>query len=399
MTQDKAHRVVGTGAEAAAPVVGVVGGGQLARMLQEAAVPLGIQLHALVEAADGSAGQVIQHSTVGYADDEAAISELARGADVVTVEHEHVPNSIIEMVEGICPMYPNVGALQYAQDKLKMRAKMDELGLPNPRWFRVTSEAEVAEALAALGGEGVLKTPRDGYDGKGVKIISDAAEATEWLDAAMAEAAAGTGDGALLLEEKVAYDAEVAQLVARRPSGDSVCWPLVGSVQQDGVCFEVTAPAPGAPAELVAQASEVGQRIAEALGVVGVLAVEMFVAGGRLLINELAMRPHNSGHWTIEGAQASQFENHLRAVLDLPLGRPRHRAPWVVMVNVLGSALDDPRSAYPSVMEAFPNAHIHMYGKEVRPGRKLGHVTVLGDDLDAVKAEAHGAAAMLRGES
>ncbi|MFT0846417.1 5-(carboxyamino)imidazole ribonucleotide synthase [Actinomycetaceae bacterium L2_0104] len=389
------QHVVGTGAEQAAPTVGVIGGGQLARMMQESAVALGIQLHALVEAADGSSGQVIPRSQVGGAQDAELIFQLAEGVDVLTVEHEHVPDAILERVSRSIPVRPGAHALRYAQDKLAMRAKMDELGIPGPRWFAVHSDEDIAAALQELGGEAIAKTPRDGYDGKGVRVIRDAADVADWLES--------TGEEGLLIEEKIPFASEAAQLVSRRPQGEMRSWPVVETVQELGTCFEVVAPAPNVDGALAERIREIGERVAQALDVVGILAVELFLApddAGALkpYVNELAMRPHNSGHWTIEGAQTSQFEQHLRAVLDLPLGSVEQLAPWAVMVNVLGSSLHDPREAYPRVMAAYPEAKIHMYGKAVAPRRKIGHVTVLGDDLEQVRHVAHEAAAMLRGE-
>lgn len=389
------QHVVGTGAEQAAPKVGVIGGGQLARMMQEPAVALGIQLHALVEAEDGAAGQVIPHSTVGGVQDTDLIRALAREVDVLTVEHEHVPDSILKDVSRIVPVRPGAHALHYAQDKLAMRARMDELGVPGPRWFEVHTAADVAEALRELGGEAIAKTPRDGYDGKGVRLIGTAADVEDWLETA--------GPEGLLIEERIPFVSEAAQLVARRPSGQMCSWPVVRTVQEQGTCFEVVAPAPDVDVELASTIRELGETVAEALDVVGILAVELFLAPGpdgalRPYVNELAMRPHNSGHWTIEGAQTSQFEQHLRAALDLPLGPVEPLSRWVVMVNVLGSALADPRQAYPRLMEAVPEAKIHMYGKAVAPRRKIGHVTVLGADLEQARRQAHEAAALLRGE-
>ncbi len=375
--------------------MGVIGGGQLARMMQESAVALGIQLHALVEAADGSSGQVIPHSDVGGAEDAELIDRLAAGVDVLTVEHEHVPDAILERVSRRIPVRPGAHALRYAQDKLAMRAMMDELGIPGPRWFAVHTHEEVADALAQLGGEAIAKTPRDGYDGKGVRVVRCAQDVTEWLESA--------GPEGLLIEERIPFVSEAAQLVARRPSGEARCWPVVQTIQELGTCFEVIAPAPGVDSSLAEAIRDIGERIAQALDVVGILAVELFLApnaDGVLTpyVNELAMRPHNSGHWTIEGACTSQFEQHLRAVLDLPLGDVDPLAPWAVMVNVLGSELSDPREAYPQVMAAHPRAKIHMYGKAVAPRRKIGHVTVLGGDLEQARQQAHEAAAMLRGE-
>ncbi len=411
------QHVVGTGAEHAAPRVGVIGGGQLARMMQESAVALGIQLHALVEAADGSAGQVIPQSTVGGASERELIMELATGVDALTVEHEHVPDEILAEASRIVPVRPGAHALKYAQDKIAMRAKMDELGIPGPRWFVARSAAEVDAAIAELGGVAIAKTPRDGYDGKGVRVVHAASEITDWLgiegsDGADVAGEANTAGEAnvagsvgveILIEEKIPFVSEAAQLVARRPSGDISTWPVVQTIQEQGTCFEVIAPAPDVDGALAERIRDIGEKVAEELDVVGILAVELFLApggDGQLVpyVNELAMRPHNSGHWTIEGAQTSQFEQHLRAVLDLPLGGVEPLAPWSVMVNVLGSALSDPRFAYPQVMAAYPQAKIHMYGKAVAPRRKIGHVTVVGSDLEETRRVALDAAAMLRGE-
>lgn len=388
------QRVVGTGNVAAAPHVGVIGGGQLARMLQEAAIPLGVQLDVLVESMEGAAGQVIPASREAQADNREAILALAERCDALTVEHEHVPEEILSEAASVTPVYPPASCLLYAQDKLAMREKMHELGLPNPRYYRVRTMAELEAALAALGGEAVVKTPRDGYDGKGVAVIREAARVESWLEEA--------GEEGLLVEERLDFVMEVAQMAARRPSGDISVWPLVQTIQQEGACFEVIAPAPLPEGELAAQGASIAAEIASQLGIVGVFAVEMFVVrvGGRyqLVINELAMRPHNSAHWTIEGARTSQFEQHLRAVLDLPLGDTSAREPYTVMVNVLGSALPDPREAYLQVLATYPNVKMHIYGKEVKPRRKIGHVTASGENLTALRMAAHGAAAMLRGE-
>lgn len=373
------QKVVGTGARAGAPVVCVIGGGQLARMMQGAAIALGIELRALVEAEDGSAGQVIRYSRVGAAADRDAVTSFVSG-EVVTVEHEHIPDQILRDLSS----RPSADALVFAQDKIVMRSRLDA---PHPRWRAAATAEEIDTAIVELGGVAVAKTPRGGYDGKGVAIVSTSDDIPWTREAGQA----------VLLEEKVPFDMEVSQLVARRPSGEIKAWPLVTSVQRRGICFEVTAPAPVSD-ELHQQAAEIARRIADQTGVVGVLAVEMFAVEGRLLVNELAMRPHNTGHWTIDGAVTSQFEQHLRAVLDLPLGDTQPLAPWSVMVNLLGSQLDDPREALGSVWANDPGVKIHMYGKDVRPERKIGHVTVSGTDLDAVRARAHAAITILEGE-
>lgn len=382
-----------------APVVAVVGGGQLARMMSQAATSLGVRLRVLVEASDGSTGLVVVDAPVGAASDESAVLDLVDGADVLTFEHEHVPPAILAAVgaRGV-PVRPGADALVHAQDKLVMRRRLTELGLPVPAWAPVRDLDELEAFLAASGGEAVVKTARGGYDGKGVRVVDDADEAADWL------AAAADGSGPVLLaEQKVPFSRELAVLVARRPSGELMTWPVVESVQRDGVCEQVIAPAPDLHPATAAQAVAVARAIAEGLQVVGVLAVELFeVPAGpgeppTVLVNELAMRPHNCGHWTIDGALTSQFEQHLRAVLDLPLGATTPRAPWTVMVNVLGSELTDLTDALPAVL-ADPGVKVHLYGKQVRPGRKLGHVTVCGDDLDSVRVRALAAAALLRGE-
>ncbi|QDW64175.1 5-(carboxyamino)imidazole ribonucleotide synthase [Oerskovia sp. KBS0722] len=411
-----------------APVIAVVGGGQLARMMAPAAGELGVHLRVLVEAPGTSAAQVVTDAPVGAATDEAAIRDLiapADGrapADVLTFEHEHVPNDLLtDLIEHGTPVRPAPHALVQAQDKIVMRRRLTELGAPCPRWAPLPVDPEqgyatLAGFLAEVGGQAVVKTARGGYDGKGVRVVSSADEAADWF------AAAAAGGPQLLVEEKVPFTRELAVLVARRPSGEVRTWPVVESIQRDGVCSEVIAPAPDLTADEAEEARQVAVAIAEGLDVTGVLAVEMFEvtdgAGGadgpvdalgavgspdgrparRVLVNELAMRPHNSGHWTIDGSVTSQFEQHLRAVLDLPLGDTSATAPWTVMANVLGSSLPALTDALPDVLGAFPDARVNLYGKDVRPGRKLAHVNVSGQDLGEVRRRALGAAALLRGE-
>ncbi|MFF3063320.1 5-(carboxyamino)imidazole ribonucleotide synthase [Oerskovia sp. NPDC057915] len=403
-----------------APVIAVVGGGQLARMMAPAAGELGVHLRVLVEAPGTSAAQVVTDSPVGAATDEGAIRDLiapADGrapADVLTFEHEHVPNDLLtDLIEHGTPVRPAPHALVQAQDKIVMRRRLTELGAPCPRWAPLPVDPEQGHAtlagfLAEVGGQAVVKTSRGGYDGKGVRVVSSADEAADWL------AAAAAGGPQLLVEEKVPFTRELAVLVARRPSGEVRTWPVVESVQRDGVCSEVIAPAPDLTTDEAEEARRVAVAIAEGLDVTGVLAVEMFeVAEGpddavgsaddrparRVLVNELAMRPHNSGHWTIDGSVTSQFEQHLRAVLDLPLGDTSTTAPWTVMANVLGSSLPALTDALPDVLGTFPDARVNLYGKDVRPGRKLAHVNVSGQDLGEVRRRALGAAALLRGET
>ncbi|GGM27685.1 5-(carboxyamino)imidazole ribonucleotide synthase [Promicromonospora citrea] len=396
--------------ESGPPVVAVVGGGQLARMMAPGAAELGVRLRVLVEDPASSAAQVVTDAPVGAASDEAAIRSLVapdggRAAAVLTFEHEHVPNALLaDLVEHGTPVRPGPGALVQAQDKIVMRQRLTELGVPCPRWAALpaSSPEEGREALAAfladVGGSAVVKTSRGGYDGKGVRVVTSADDVADWF------AAVADGGPQLLVEEKVPFTRELAALVARRPSGEVRAWPVVESVQRDGVCSEVIAPAPRLSAELDERAREIATAVAEGLDVTGVLAVEMFEVPGPdgapvVLVNELAMRPHNSGHWTIDGAVTSQFEQHLRAVLDLPLGSTEPTAPWTVMANVLGSQLDELTDALPDVLAAYPEARVNLYGKGVRPGRKLGHVNVSGADLDEVRDRAVAAAALLRGEA
>lgn len=389
-----------------APVVAVVGGGQLARMMAPAAGELGVRLRVLVEDPGSSAAQVVTDAPVGSASDEAAIRSLVSPeggprAAVLTFEHEHVPNALLtDLIEHGVPVRPGPHALVQAQDKIVMRERLTALGVPCPRWTALPADddgAALGAFLGEVGGEAVVKTSRGGYDGKGVRVVSAPGQVADWA------AGAAAGGPALLAEEKVPFTRELAVLVARRPSGEVRTWPVVESVQRDGVCSEVVAPAPGLPAGLAEEARRVAVAIAEGLDVTGVLAVELFEVPGpdgapRVLVNELAMRPHNSGHWTIDGAVTSQFEQHLRAVLDLPLGSTEPVAPWTVMANVLGSSLAELTDALPAVLAAFPEARVNLYGKEVRPGRKLGHVNVSGTDLDEVRRRAVAAAALLRGE-
>ncbi len=376
-----------------APVVAVVGGGQLARMMAPAATALGLHLRVLVEDAVSSAAQVVVDAPVGEAGDPVAVERLASGAAVLTFEHEHVPNALLtELGDRGVSVQPGPDALVHAQDKIVMRTRLTALGVPCPRWTALDSADDLTAFLDASPGEraAVVKTARGGYDGKGVRVVREAAEVDDWFGAA----AAGTG-APLLAEELVPFTRELAVLVARTPSGQVRTWPVVESVQRDGVCAEVIAPAPDLDPATAAEAERIGRTVAEGLGVTGVLAVELFeLPGGGLLVNELAMRPHNSGHWTIDGAVTSQFEQHLRAVLDLPLGDTAARSPWTVMVNILGSTREALTDALASIG---PEVKVHLYGKAVRPGRKLGHVTVSGDDLDGVLAAARRAANLVMG--
>lgn len=401
------------------PVVGVIGGGQLARMLQAPSIALGVQLSVLAEAADASAALVIPSAPVGDHTDLDAVCRFAASCDVVTFDHEHVPPDVLAALEadGV-PLHPSPAALTYAQDKLAMRRRLAELGIPCPRWAAATTAAEVADFAADAGWPVVAKTPRGGYDGKGVRVLRSADDVESLGDWLAEVGRPGALRDGILLEEWVGFERELAVLVARSPSGQAAAWPVVQTVQTDGICTEVLAPAPDLNPATAAEATHAALRIAGELGVTGVLAVEMFLVaptagqvgpgegkgdgpadGGRAayLVNELAMRPHNSGHWTIDGAVTSQFEQHLRAVLDLPLGDPRPVAPWTAMANVLGGDYPQIYPAYRHVMARDPGIKVHMYGKGVRPGRKIGHVNVSGADLADCRARAQHAADYLQG--
>lgn len=387
----------------------VIGGGQLARMMQEEASALGVHLRALVEAPDGSAAQVMPDAPVGRPDDAGAVRDLLQpkqgeqpqdlaDAAVLTFEHEHQDHALLQQLaaQGVS-VQPSAQALLYARDKLEMRRAMTRLELPQPAWSPVSQPAEVLEFALQHGWPVVLKTPQGGYDGHGVLLVNDAAElengeAAKWFKA-LADGAGVGGGGSLggaqvsclLVEQAVNFTRELAALVARNPSGQVEAWPVVETVQVEGMCDTVLAPAPGLKPATAALAQQVAKRVASELEVTGVLAVEMFVVegddGDQLYINELAMRPHNSGHWSQDGALTSQFEQHLRAVLDWPLGSAQLVAP-TVMVNVIGwrqeadAPLPDPSSRLAQALQLAPQAKIHLYGKQARRGRKLGHVNL-----------------------
>lgn len=370
--------------------VGVIGGGQLARMMTPPAINLGLDIKVLAEAAGSSAA--LATTQVGDYTHLDVVREFAETVDVITFDHEHVPLPVLEALEteGV-KVNPPSRALAFAQNKLKMRKRLGELGLPMPAWAEIQDAAALQEFIEANGGVAILKTPIGGYDGKGVRVVKSADDAKDWL------ANLPQYGGSLLAEEKVDFVRELAQLSARRPSGEFKSWPLVETIQENGVCSVVISPAPKATKQTLATTAAIARQVADGLGVTGVLAVEMFEArDGRILINELAMRPHNSGHFSIEGSVTSQFEQHIRAVSDLPLGSTEPTAKHAVMVNLLG--VDDSNDfvqAYEQALAAHPAAKVHTYGKGPRAGRKMGHVTVVSDDLEFALAEAKGAAAVL----
>ncbi len=375
-------------------VVGIIGGGQLARMMYQAAIGLGVEVRLLAEGPDVSAAGVVHDVTVGDYTDPAMVKAFAAGCDVVTFDHEHVPAALLrELEDGGVVVRPGASALLHAQDKAVMRDRLTALGLPCPV-YRVVADPP---ALVAFGDEQgwpvIAKTSRGGYDGKGVWKLDSAADAELPF--------AGLAPGVqVVAEEFVDFARELSALVVRSPSGQAVAYPVSESVQRDGVCVETVTPAPALDPEQAVAAELLALTVAHELEVVGLLAVELMQRrDGRVVVNELAMRPHNTGHWTIEGAHTSQFENHLRAVLDLPLGDPAARAPWTVMANVLGGTVDDLPSALLHCFARDRRLRVQLYGKSVRPGRKVGHVTTYGDDLAETRKRARHAAAYLMGDT
>ena len=355
----------------------MVGGGQLARMTHQAAIALGQTLRVLAASPDDPAAQVSPDVVIGAHTDLEALQKAAVGADALTFDHEHVPTELLEklVADGV-NVAPPPSALIHAQDKLVMRRRLEALGAPVPRFAEVTEIADVDAFAERVGADIVVKTARGGYDGRGVTLARDVAEARDVAAKYLADGAA------VLIEEKVPMRRELAALVARSPFGQGAAWPVVQTVQSDGICVEVIAPAPQLSPELASAAGQLALRLADELGVVGVLAVELFeTVDGRLVVNELAMRPHNSGHWSMDGARTGQFEQHLRAVLDYPLGDTSPIAPVTVMSNVIGAQQTPTMSMDERLHHLFgrlPEARVHLYGKGERPGRKIGHVNILG---------------------
>ena len=383
------------------PVVGMVGAGQLARMTYQASIALGIRFRVLAAEPGDSAAMVCPDVQLGDYRDLDDLLSFAAGCDVVTFDHEHVPAPHLAALEqaGVT-LRPGPEALRFTQDKLAMRERLTALGVACPRYAPAGGLGDVTAFAADSGWPVVLKAVSGGYDGRGVWVCGTPEQAAEVLAHGIA----------VMVEEHVGFARELAALVARSPHNQGAAYPVVQTVQVDGVCREVLAPAPHLPAPRAREAERLALELAESLGVTGLLAVELFETPDALLVNELAMRPHNSGHWTIDGATTSQFEQHLRAVLDLPLGAPDGVARQVVMANVFGGTASgraelastgpDVYSRYTHVMAADPGVRVHLYGKAPRPGRKIGHVTVLpdtalGDDIDALRERAGHAARYL----
>jgi 5-(carboxyamino)imidazole ribonucleotide synthase len=373
--------------------VGIIGGGQLARMMYAASIGLGVKVRLLAEGPDTSAATVVHDVAVGDYTDPQTVRNFAAQCDVVTFDHEHVPTGLLRDLEsaGVI-LRPGPAALIHAQDKAIMRDRLSSMGAPCPLNRVVADEA----ALVTFGTQNswpvIAKTSRGGYDGKGVWRIGSATQAAEPFTETRS-------DVQIIAEEFVDFSRELSALVVRSPSGQAAAYPISESVQRNGICVETITPAPGLSDPDATGAQELALMIASELGVVGVLAVELMQrADGSIVVNELAMRPHNTGHWTIDGSYTSQFENHLRAVLDLPLGDPTARVPWTVMVNILGGTVEDLPSALLHCFARDRRLRVQVYGKQVQPERKVGHVTAFGDDLEGTRRRARQAAAYLRGD-
>jgi 5-(carboxyamino)imidazole ribonucleotide synthase len=380
-------------AAVAGPVVGIVGGGQLARMLAEAATPLGIRVRVLAGENDEGAREVVPDVVTGEPEDAEALRAFARTVDVLTFDHENVDHGVLEEIEAAgVPVRPGVATLRFS-DKAHQRREFAAAGIPVPP-FGIVDPAGPGDALSVAGsfsdrhgdpsdgGRIVVKASRGGYDGRGVWMLRKD-ELAGFIE--------GYRGAPLVLEPALPLDRELAVIVARRPSGEVAVWPVVETVQVGGMCDEVLLPAPVEP-DVAAAAVEIGRRVADVTAATGVMAIELFVVGGQVLVNEIAPRVHNSGHVTIEGSRTSQFEQHLRAVLDWPLGPTDSTAPAAVMVNVVGGESGDPRERQALAMAVVPEAHLHLYGKTPRPARKIGHLTVVGVDLDRCRRSANLAA-------
>lgn len=374
-------------------MVGIAGGGQLARMTIQAAISLGVPVRILAERPDDAAATVSPNVELGSPFDPLVMRRFAQGCDVLTFDHELVDVEILATLEaGGQAVYPSAATLALGQDKRLQREQFASLGFPVPANMVIASDGDMIQFGERHGWPVIAKASRGGYDGRGVWVV-DGPDAARDLTSDTAGLAVP-----LIAEERVAIEKEIAVLVARRPAGDVVSYPAVETVQVEGICREILAPAP-IPPDLATEAQRLARELASAIGVVGLLAVELFVADGRLLVNEIAVRPHNSGHWTIEGSRTSQFEQHLRAILDWPLGETAMTAPAVATVNILGPD----RSGFnlaahlPDALSV-PGAHVHLYGKSARPGRKLGHVTALSGHPPDALSRARRAASALVGE-
>jgi len=353
------------------PRVGVIGAGQLARMMAVPANDLGIDFKVFAAIPNDSAAQVTNFVLGDYSDVNSVLA-FAKNCDVLTFEHELVPQSVIKAIEAAgIKVYPRSESFTYSQDKLAMREKIAELNLPNPKWQKYQGDnCDIAFPLIA-------KLPTGGYDGRGVYVVENEIELADLQKKF----------GTLLLEEKLNFDYEISVMVARSPHNQAATWPATLTIQEAGICTSTVTPVPNISDLLAEKVQRAALEIAAGISLVGVMAVEMFIIGEDFYINELALRPHNSGHWSIEGSETSQFEQHLRAILDLPLGSTSMRSSYAVMGNVLGGAKSDMYRPYLHLMARTPGLKFHQYGKEVKPGRKIGHVTMCGENLLQLQEE------------
>lgn len=358
------------------PTVGVIGAGQLARMMVPPAIALGINLKVFAQAKDDSAAQICDH-TVGDYTDLTSLINFAKDCQVITFDHELVPPRVLLELERVLAeldikMFPSAKTFLHSQDKLYMRSEFKKLNIAAPPWISYPN-AEISKCNFPL----IAKLPTGGYDGRGVWQVDNLAELEELYTK--------SGKKELLIEEKVNFSCEISVLVARSPHNQATVWSPTLSVQQDGICVQTITPVPEISDELRISAQQIALKIAGHIELVGVMAVEMFVANNKLLINEIALRPHNSGHWSIEGSVTSQFEQHLRAVLDLPLGDTAMLTPWAVMGNLIGGSASNMYWPYLHLFARTPGLKVHQYRKETKLGRKIGHVTATGSDLAKIK--------------
>jgi len=347
--------------------IGIVGGGQLGRMLALAAAQLGYRCHVYAPDPDSVAAQVAAEFTQGAFDDEAALARFAAAVDVVTYEFENIPTAPLAALAALVPLHPPLAALEIAQDRLEEKTFVQRLGGSPAPFARIDDQAGLEAALARIGTPAILKTRRFGYDGKGqVRIDAPGEAARAWAEVQGAPC---------VLEALVRFDGEFSILLCRGADGETMIWEAPRNRHEGGILVASSVPAGEALAGPIAEGEALARRIADALDYVGVIAVEFFAARGAAIFNEMAPRVHNSGHWTIEGALTSQFDNHIRAICGLPLGAAALAAPRVEMANLVGAEAD----GWAEIL-ADPAAHLHLYGKkEARPGRKMGHVTRLPD--------------------
>lgn len=375
------------------PVVGIIGAGQLARMTYQAAIALGVGVRVLAQRPDESAARVCPVVDIGSPNSRADLIAFAARCDVVTLDHELVDDEALEAIEragGV--VRPGAHALRFAKDKLHQRTEFSRAGLPVPAFADVRAVEDITAFAVLHGWPVVAKAQRGGYDGRGVWVLDGPVSAAELVREA------GIRGTSLMVEAFVPIERELAVLVARRPGGECAVYPIVETVQRDGICHEVIAPA-AVSASVAAEARRIGLRVAALTEATGIIATELFLSGGAPVINEVATRPHNSGHFSMDACATSQFENHLRAVLDWPLGPTDMLTPHAVMANLLGEDSDSLAPRLPAAVALPGGVHPHLYGKEVRPGRKVGHVNAWGTDAEETRARAVRAAALLTGRA